>query len=111
MERVKPVDRVFRHAAEWCLAGVGILAVLVLASWVLGAWKIVALGSDYIPMAPSTASLLLVLSGSLLLYRSRPSSPAVVRLVQGASSGAILVSLVVLARSLFDFAVPVDSWV
>jgi len=111
MERVKPVDRVFCHAAEWCPAGVGILAVLVLASWVLGVWKIVALGQDYIPMAPSTASLLLVLSGSLLLYRRRPSSPAVVRLVQGASSGAILVSLVVLARSLFDFAVPVDTWV
>ncbi len=111
MDRVKPVDRVFRHAAEWCPAGVGILAMLVLASWALGAWKIVALGSDYIPMAPSTASLLLVLSGSLLLYRRRPSSPAVVRLVQGASSGAILVSLVVLARSLFDFTVPVDTWV
>lgn len=110
MGREKPVDRISRHAAEWCTAGVGILAVLVLASWVLGTWEIAALGSDYIPMAPSTAGLFLLLSGSLILYRRRPGSRVCILFVRVAGAIVMLVSLMVLTRSFAGFEVPVESW-
>ena len=43
-------------------------------SWVLGNWKIGALGEDYVPMAPVTALMLILLSGGLFVSSRWPAS-------------------------------------
>jgi len=58
---------------ETCAATAGAVAVAALLGWVFGDRSIAALGPDYIPTAPSTAGLMMMLGGGVFL---RSYSPA-----------------------------------
>lgn len=110
MERHAPVDGMFRHPDQVCAAGVGTLAILVLTSWLFGVWELLALGQDYVPMAPSTAFLFLLLGSSLFLHRRFPESRSAERFVRLAGAVVLVVGLTVLVRPLLHGGVSVE-WV
>src|SRR5262249_34049328 len=61
---------------RWAMVSSGVaagLALLALAGWLSGLHFLASLGEDYIPMAPSTALVLLVLAGALLLLAAAPA--------------------------------------
>src|SRR5574341_103212 len=55
------------RASALCALLVAGLAAAVLTSWGLGRWQLGAFGADYVPMAPSTALALLLLSSAVVL--------------------------------------------
>lgn len=54
-----------QRVAAACALVSSALAVLVLASWIVGRWQLLTFGTEFIPMAPSTAVLLLMTSAVL----------------------------------------------
>ncbi len=52
----------------------GVIACLVLLSWVTGEWMVGALGYGYVPMAPTSAAAILVLSLSVFSCIHRPDT-------------------------------------
>ncbi len=93
-----------------CAAGAGLLALLVLLSWALGAWRLGALGADYVPMSPSTAWPMLALSCAVLARILRPASAAARRLAWLAAGLAVAMALLAWARLLFGVELPVENW-
>jgi len=69
------------------LAGLGLLApalaavsgTVALALWISGDWQLLTSGADYIPMAPATATVFVLLGLSMVVRRLRPDSNAVRR--------------------------------
>ncbi len=110
MKPDRPFDKAFRRLIEVCVAGPGLLAILVLLSWIFDAWRIGALGREYIPMAPSTAWLMLLLSFGLLLHRLCPPQPV----TRGFALLAVIIAgamgLLVLAQFFLGFELPVEQW-
>ncbi len=103
-------DRIIPRAAAVCAAGAGVLALAVLTSWWSGHWRLLALGEGYMPMAPSSALLILGLSLAALL-RTRPSPTRTARLTE---TVCVLLALggglVYWLQFRFGFAAPVEHW-
>ena len=97
-------------SASACFATVGIVGFLVLLSWFTGRWHLGALGDTYVPMAPSTAVLLLGLSTAALLRQRRPDSVAARWLAWVSGLGVLVMSLLVWASFLFGVGLPVEQW-
>ncbi|MHB9008249.1 MAG: PAS domain S-box protein [Limisphaerales bacterium] len=68
--------------------GAGALALTGLVAWWLDRWRHLTLGDDYVPMAPSTAILLLLLSLALWL-QTRPSPGRLLHTVEGVCAGVV----------------------
>lgn len=88
----------------------GAIGLFALGTWQAGAWEIATFGETYIPMAPTTALLFVVLAAvqaSRLLSRRS-------RLARGFEhGGAIVVALVVffvLLQVIVGFPLPWDRW-
>jgi PAS domain S-box-containing protein len=93
--------------AAWASAGLGLFA---LGTWGFGAWRITTFGPDYIPMAPTTALLVLILGSACGLRLFRPDSVRVQDLaLAGAALAAGLGALELLGAQL-NFSLPWDRW-
>jgi signal transduction histidine kinase len=82
----------------------------VLLTWVSDEWRVGALGRDYVPMAPSTACLMILLSCGVFLRSRWPSIPATQRFGFVAVSSVGFMSLLVWAQFLLGFELPVERW-
>jgi len=92
----RTLEKAFRQIVEVCAAGPGLLALLVLFSWILGRPMLGAFGSNYLPMAPGTAGLMLILSCSLILHRRRPGNSAVYKFSLFSAGITLIISLLML---------------
>lgn len=95
-----------RRWAQLCFAAVSGLCLLVLLSWASGRWQLGTMGSQNIPMAPSTAISLLGLAATAWLWQSRPASVAANRFGRIVALAVLAVSLLVWARFLFGIGLP-----
>ncbi len=103
MDTSAPSDKLQNRIVKACAFGVVIIAITALLSWILDFWRLAALGSGYILMAPSTAWLLLLQGCTLFLCRRRPSRRTTTRFAILAFFCTVIVSLMVLSRSLPGF--------
>jgi len=71
---------------------------------------LLALGSGYVPMAPSTAWSMLLLSGALFLHHRWSSASLACRLAQLAVLAVALIVLAVGVQRLFRIELPVERW-
>ncbi|MBI5687674.1 MAG: PAS domain S-box protein [Verrucomicrobia bacterium] len=94
------------HAVSLCAKGAAAIAVLVLVSWVCDRWQWGTFGGDYVPMAPLTAWLVLLLSAALCLRNRGPADSL-------ATAGGYFAAAVVIASCALALAPRVsgDVWV
>ncbi|MEW6367594.1 MAG: ATP-binding protein [Acidobacteriota bacterium] len=92
------LDTLLRRVAKACALSACIIAFAVLAAWAAGHWSLTAFGEGYIPMAPSTAILFVMLSSAMCLPDSRSATASVWRSL--AVSLAVLASAAVVAQYL-----------
>ena len=97
-------------AVQVCAAVSGGLALLALLSWTCNAWELGTFGRGYIPMAPSTACLFLLLGLGISLRFRRPEKPIIHRLAYFAVLITVLASLLTLAHQAFGFELFVERW-
>jgi PAS domain S-box-containing protein len=92
------------------VAGVGsaVLGVLALLGWALGLQWLASFGGDLIPMAPSTALLLIALGASLFLLTWFPWNRSVLRSVRVIVSVAAGASLLLLYLSMANIRPAVE---
>lgn len=110
MDKTALSEKLQKRVVEASAIVVGLLATIALLSWRFDFWRLAALGNDYIPMAPSTAWLLLLLSGALFLGRRRPALPTTLGFAILALSCTVLVTIVVIGRTLLEFELPLEQW-
>ena len=67
-----PYGLAIRRASGLCAGAAGATAFLVLLTWITGRWMLGTLGAGYVPMAPSAAGVVLLLSLSVFLNTHRP---------------------------------------
>ena len=107
----RPVpEGLFRQPVQVFAALAGSLAVFVLMSWGLHDWKLLAFGPNFVPMAPSSAWLMLLVSGSAFVHNRWPTRAFADTVARSAAMGAVLVSLLVGAKWLIGFGLPADAW-
>jgi PAS domain S-box-containing protein len=99
-----------QRGVEACAVAAGAVAFLVLLSWVSEAWQIGTLRSEYVPMAPSTACLIILLSGGVVSYHRSPFSSATRGFAFFAVCSVAAMSLLVWAPFLFDIEFPLERW-
>ena len=104
------LEKTLRRVVAVCSLGAGALALLAFVGWVFGNWKIGALGNNYVPMAPSTALMLILLSGGLFLHSRWPASRAARRLALLAGSSVGSMSLLVWSQRFLGYQLPVERW-
>jgi len=95
---------------ETCAATAGAVAVAALLGWVFGDRSIAALGPDYIPTAPSTAGLMMMLGGGVFLRSYSPARSITTAVALLAVFCAVGMSLLVWTQTLFRFELPVERW-
>jgi hypothetical protein len=105
-----PLNRFLAEAAAVCAVGAGALALTGLAAWWFGQWRHTAFGNEYVPMAPSTALMMLLLGGATFL-RARPASNRAGHAAERACAllvlgGGALFGL----QFLLGFTLPVERW-
>ena len=100
----------FRRAAEACAAAAGLVAFLVLLCWTFGMERVTALGRDYVPMYFLTATLMLLLSCSVVFLRCWPSRPAAGGFALMAIVVVEVASLLVGAQILLGFDLSLLRW-
>ena len=88
----------------------GAIALLALLSWVSGNWKIGALGDDYVPMAPVTALMLMLLGGGLVVYSRWPAGRAARQLAFFAVASVGGVGLLVWAQRVIGLRTSIERW-
>jgi len=86
------------------------MAVLSLLSWTLGDWRTMAFGPDFVPMAPSTAWSMLLLSCGLLLHSQWPSKALARGMACLAATGVALMGLMVWAQWVGGFELTIEGW-
>jgi len=104
------LEKTLRQVVAVCSLSAGALALLALVGWVFGNWKIGALGNNYVPMAPSTALMLILLSSGLVLQSRWPDSRAARRLALLAGSSVGSMSLLVWSQRFLGYQLPVERW-
>ena len=92
--------------ARLCFGAIGVVCALVLLSWIVGRWQLGALGSQYVPMAPSTAISMLALAAAAWLWQSRPESVFVNRLGRAVAVVVLLASVLVWVEFRFGIEFP-----
>jgi PAS domain S-box-containing protein len=72
MKSNRSVDKTVRRGALLCAAGAAGIAAVAWLSWAFDGWRLTTFGADYIPMAPITAALLIVLAAATFLRAGWP---------------------------------------
>ncbi|GEM_PF-958392 len=103
-------DRLARHGGEMCSCGASFIALFALATCVFDQWRVSAFGPEYVPMAPSTALLLLLLSGAVFLRGRWPAAAATNRFGYAAVIVVALFSLLVWVEFLLGVEPPIENW-
>jgi PAS domain S-box-containing protein len=93
-----------------CAAMSGVVAVVAWCSWWHGNWWIGTLGADYVPMAPSTAFLFVLLGGAMVLHQYWPSWLGTRVFSYMAGAVVLLFSVFVTAQYLGGAALPLRDW-
>ena len=88
----------------------GAIALLAMLSWVFGNWRIGALGDDFVPMAPVTALMLILLSGGLVVYSRWPASRAARRVAFFAVASVGGFGLLIWAQRVIGLQASVERW-
>jgi hypothetical protein len=86
----------YRRVAISSALGPLVLALLALTAWITGFLRLASVRSDYIPMAPSTAIGVVLLSGALIAYavHTRPATEHAARAAAGLVSLLAAIKLV-----------------
>ncbi len=87
----------------------GLIAALSGLTWIVGHWHLVAFGADYVPMAPSTVLLMILLSGALVLRTCWPARVGVQRLAGAAVASVVAGSAILGAQFIFGRALPLED--
>jgi PAS domain S-box-containing protein len=95
--------------ADVFCAAVGLLGILVLLSWQSSLWRMSALGAEYVPMAPSTALLMLLLCLSIFVQLHWPGKPAAGLLALLAALGVLAYGLLAWAQFPLGFELPLEQ--
>ena len=101
------IDRWFDGFFFALTAGVALLALLL---WFSGQWRLGTLGSSWVPMAPSTALLLLALASAAWLGQRRPDSATAHRFGFAVGLGVLAMSLLIGSQFVFRFQLPPAPW-
>jgi signal transduction histidine kinase len=96
--------------AAICGLCAGAIALLALLSWVFGNWRIGALGAGYVPVAPATALMLMLLSGGLVMHSRWPGSRTVRRFAIFAVSGAVGLGVFIWAQRVLGVQASLEHW-
>ena len=86
------------------------ITLLTLLSWLLRQWRLGTLGNDFIPMAPSTGLLFLVLAGATGLEHRQPAFAAMNQFGFAAGFGVLVMSLLIEIQILFDIQLLGERW-
>jgi hypothetical protein len=89
-----------------CSCGAGVLASFVLWTWVSGNWMVGSLGYDYVPMAPSTAVLLMLFSAAVFLRVIRPGGRHTQSFAYSAAAVVFMACVFMCVRFVFSVYVP-----
>ena len=110
MEPDPRIVRIARRVAQLCAVVAGGPALVVAVAWVFGEWTFATFGAEYIPMAPSTAWLF-VLLGSALFMRARwPNRRPTKAIVGAAIAITSTVTVLVGVALAFGFTLPLEIW-
>jgi signal transduction histidine kinase len=101
---------VIRRPAQACAALAGALALFALLAWTAGDWRIAACGAKFVPMAPSTALAILLLSCAIFVHHCRPSARFARAGVHAAVFGATALGLLVQMQTRFGRELPIEGW-
>ncbi len=104
-----PLEKKLKQLVEICSAGPGIMALLVLVSWISGRPMLGAFGSSYMPMAPGTAGLVLLLSCAFYLQQHRPENLVLHRFAFFSVSFTGGIALLILGQFLLGFDLSLDQ--
>ncbi|MCE5279105.1 MAG: PAS domain S-box protein [Planctomycetaceae bacterium] len=110
-ERTPPASpRWMRLAAVFLALASGLTAAQAIVCWLLDRWDLASWGRGLVPIAPSTAVLILLLSACAVLRPRYPSRAVAGGLVLLGVLAAIAMGLLVLAQGAFDFELPLERW-
>jgi Amt family ammonium transporter len=107
--KIGSLKRLFRPV-EVCAGCAGVVALFSWSSWLGGDTELAAFGSGYLPMAPSTACSIILLSLAVIIRQVRPSSEIARRVAAFLALTVGAFGLLIAAQQLFRFELPVEFW-
>jgi len=99
-----------RRPIQVCALIAGTLAALAIGNWAFGDWRSLAFGPDFVPMAPSTAWCVLLLSCGLLLHGQWPSNALARALAYLVAISLTIMGLTVSIQWIHGFGLPIEGW-
>ncbi len=101
-------------AAKWLAVASaavgGLIALASLGTWLAGNWRLGALGAGYVPMAPSSGLILLLLSAALVVRAGWPDGRVSPVFSRVAGWIAVLVSITVAGEFLLGVRLGWEHW-
>ena len=110
MKTIALLTGILRRPGQSCAALSGALALIVLLSWSFGSWKVTTLGHDRVPMAPSTALSLLLLSCGVVVHSRWPSRGFTRVFTHLVALGVVALGLLVLSNTAFSWGARLEAW-
>jgi len=110
MNRKAPSGVGFRRLAQVCAVLSGSAALVIGIGWCLGHWRFATFGPDYVPMAPLTAWLIVVLAAALFLLASWPSARQCRAFGLGAAALVALMVVLQWGTNQLGFDFLVERW-
>jgi signal transduction histidine kinase len=103
-------EKRIRGIAQFWATAAGGVAALAWLCWGFDQWRLTTFGADYVPMAPSTALLFLLLSGAMFARNRWPAAATTRRFINAVVVVVVLVSLLVWATWLLGVKMPIEEW-
>ena len=104
------IERIVGGFAQGCALVAGLAALVAAIAWFRGWWAFATFGSKYVPIAPGTAWLLVLLSSALFLHARWPLWRPGRRWGFVATAFVGGTTLLVLTRSHFPFVSGIEDW-
>jgi hypothetical protein len=104
------LHRTLDRAALGCALLVSVIGALSLLSWAIGKWPVLALGTGYVPTAPLTAILLVLLSASIGLDAAPKRFAAQAPVARLLSAVVATAALLLLISSLAGVDPFIERW-
>ena len=103
------LSRLIPRTAAVCATSAGVVALAGSALWWSGQWRQATFGDEYVPMAPSTALLMLLLSIAAGL-RSMPLAHRAARVAEAVCTLLALIGGALFGLQFPGIAMPIESW-
>lgn len=110
MNSPSPIGKRARRLVDTCALGAGALSLFSLACWAADQWEIAALHSGYIPMAPSTGFLLLLLCILLILNNHWPQRNTTRAIAYFSTACSLLAGFVVWTQAIVGVDLGSMQW-